>query len=96
MGSEKELLYLRLVDAYKAANPCLRPINEIVQRICGICHLYFPSKVALKKHGVVHKVQNVDEATETDEPEVLQTVPIRALPVVENIFDLLKSPFTDA
>ena len=66
--------------------------DKVATRICQKCGLYFATQAAMKTHLSVHNGRILQTISDEDQAHPL---PISTchVPVFENIFDLMKSPF---
>ena len=73
--------------------------------ICDKCGHYWPCEAAKKRHSVIHKHQNSQEQTGIIFEEVMDEFcqiqesddfeNNEAMPIIENMQEFLRSPFTD-
>ena len=87
---------------------CPSMIGKIEQGICKTCGIYWPSKAAMLRHAVCHKNlpqeqieqrerdESVDDIGEESEDDIREAIePNERMPVLDNIFELFTSPFTE-
>ena len=75
--------------------------DKLTKGICPICESYWPSTAAMRRHKKCHKPQKshtVSDEEETDDeseqsPQVVEND--RPMPIFENIFEILQSPFVE-
>lgn len=81
--------------------------DKLKKKICNICHKYWPSEAVMKQHKKSHKketaerVNKGDMSDEIDSENEAESKTINGhicdnIAVIENIFDLFKSPLVDS
>lgn len=73
---------------------CTSIHDQLNKRTCRTCGLYFPSQVALKNHQSLHSRDSREKEKDVAPRKI--ALPCKSIPVLDNIFDLMQSPFIDA